>query len=101
MTDVAEALHELVGEDDTSISPRALLIAVMVEFDGPAGVAHELRLNYDACRLGSASAVRIATDLVNAVMKFGDDDGGNEEDAESVQAKLKELLAKAETDGDE
>ena len=101
MTDVVDALHDLVAEDDANISPRALLIALMAEFDGPSGVATELRLNYDACKLGSASSVRIATDLVNAVMKFGDEDGDNEDDAESIRAKVKELLAKTGDDNGE
>lgn len=99
MIDVADALHDLVNEDNDSISPRALLVALMAEWGGPPGVAHELRLDYDACAVGSTSRIRIGTDLVNAVMKFGDDDGANEEDAESVEAKLKELLQG--DDGDE
>ena len=99
MIDVADALHDLVSKDGASISPRALLIALMTEFGGPAGVANELKLNYTATTLGSASAVRITTDLVNAVMKFGDDDGVGEEDAESVRAKLQELLSTTGDDG--
>lgn len=96
MTDVAGALHDLVSEDDASISPRALLIALMVEWGGPVGVARELRLDFNECKVGSTSRIRIGTDLVNAVMKFGDEEGSDEEDAESVRAKLKELLAKVE-----
>ncbi len=101
MTDVADALHDLVSEDDASISPRALLIALMAEFRGPAGVAKELRLDYDACKVGSTSRIRIGTDLVSAVMKFGDDEGANEDDAESVRAKIEEILAKMEADSGE
>ena len=101
MIDVADVLHDLVAEDDASISPRALLIALMAEFNGPAGVAKELKLDFDACKEGSTSRIRIGTDLVNAVMKFGDDDGAGEEDAKSVEAKLQELLQTTGNNGDE
>jgi hypothetical protein len=101
MIDAADALHDLVREDeDSSISPRALLVALMAEWGGPAGVAKELRLDFEACEPGSTSRIRIGTDLVGAVMKFGDEDGEGEEDAESVEAKLKELIQKADDSGE-
>lgn len=85
-------LEQIVKVADESISAKSMLSAIMAEWKGPAGLANELRLDYEALPPGHAGRVKLQTLIVQALLKFGDTGDGDDEDPEVVEARLEEAL---------
>ena len=95
MSDAADKVNMLVSESASLISIRALLVALMNEFGGPVGVAHELKRDFDVAPVGSPLRVRIGTDILCAVQKFGaSDDDGDESTVEDKENLVRRLMQK-------
>lgn len=97
MSEVADAdtlLHELAAPEDASTSIRELLRCVMVEFDGPAGLARAAKLAFDENTTGNSNQIRLLSDLFRLLTTHGSEEEG-EQDLESLEATAKRLLKEA------
>ncbi len=63
----------------------------MAEFDGPPGLAKELKKTYDAAPAGSTTRAQILSNYMRLLVQHGDDKGDDEDNPEEIKARLKEL----------
>jgi hypothetical protein len=85
-------LERIVAVAEESISAKSLLSAIMTEWKGPAGLAGELRRDYEQLPVGNANRVKLQTLIVQALLKFGDAGDDGEGDPDEVQSQLEETL---------
>lgn len=99
MSLAGEALERFVQQADESTSAHSMLAALMVEWGGPAGLARELRQDYVTLAPGHPARVKLQTLIVQALLKFGDEGDGYDDDAEAVEARMMEIARQVNESG--
>ena len=84
------SLDRAIRAADDSISGKGMLAAIMVEWKGVAGLARELRSEYEQLPEGHPNKAKILMLIIQAELRFG---GGGEDDGDDLDA-----LEEAETD---
>lgn len=87
LTDPQDALEEI--SHSTEIGP--VWAALMVEFGGPDGLAHTIKMVFDAAPKGGPTQARIAVALLSGLQRHEANDDPDE-DPESCEAREQQLL---------
>jgi hypothetical protein len=95
-TEPPEILQDLISPDGMNTSVRELVRSLMAEFGGPAGLAKEIKADFDACNLGHANRIRIEQSVMGLLGNYGEDVGDAMSDPEQLEAMAKQLLRDGE-----
>jgi hypothetical protein len=88
----ADILQDLLSPEGMNTSVRELVRALMAEFKGPAGLAKEIKADFDACPNGHANRIRIEQSIMGLLGNYGEDVGDSLNDPEQLEAMAKQLL---------
>lgn len=87
-----ELLADLANPADRSTSVTQLAECLMVQFQGPAGLARAIHAAFEENTTGNAGQIRILGDTVKLLLNINSDDAsGDDDDLESLEATHKQL----------
>ena len=101
MSTVARSLSKILMNPKAQANAQALVEALLAEWGGPAGVANELRLEYQNLGVKHPSRVKILTLIIHALLKFSPETVEEEESLEQAQVKLAVLREALGADADD
>jgi DNA repair protein RadC len=88
-----ELLADLAAPADRSTSVKQLAQCLMLEFEGPAGLARDIRAAFKANTIGNASQIRVLNDVTKLMLAINSDDAeSDDDDLESLEATHRQLV---------
>lgn len=95
MKDAAQLLNDLRKEEDDGNSLKDLVRCCLSEFEGPQGIARELKKLFDAANTPSSNKQRILSDLIKIWLSIEGTDAVPETmDKADLEAELNKQLVK-------
>lgn len=85
---LADILPQLSGDCRTDL--EATIRALMRLFDGPEGLARQIKLDFDKCEAGSPNRVKIEMAILKLLGDFAPDPEPDEEGLRELERRLKE-----------
>ncbi len=87
-----ELFADLANPANRSTSIKELAECMMVEFGGPAGLAHKTYLAFEANAVGNPNQIRILGDNMKLLLGIDSDAAGDDnDDLESLEATHRQL----------